>query len=89
VLHCLQIAQKQAAQAREPHKPRGSNPLELRAGRSPHKACGGWGKCSFLQGLERDLKTKVSVWTSGQGGRREEDPRQMEDFGHSCLVHLE
>lgn len=45
-------------------------PIHWNSGRSPGKAYGGWGKCSFLQGLKRDLKAKVPGLQAREGGER-------------------
>lgn len=45
-------------------------------------------RCSFLQGLRKDLGTNCAeLWAREARKReREEEPRQVEDFGHNCHV---
>lgn len=43
-------------------------------------------RCSFLQGPGKKGPEDKVPRTASQGGGREEELGQMEDFGHSCQV---
>lgn len=82
--HCLPVgrAGEQAALALETRDPRTAARLALGGdGREPSP---GW-EVQLPAGTRKGPGDKVAG-TPGQGGEREKELEQMEDFGHSCQV---